>query len=481
MMFVQANSDPQPPLMNVDKPLPVVPTAENQPSAMNRTRLPLTPRSTNVRTERESPKSSVLKGTTRQQKRLSKSRISRPLLQVSSSSSAVASRTGSRSEESSPNNVQPLTNALAGRTAIDDLGQRLEGLMAQKGSTGAAAQPSAPDSSKFDRARTALQRSRDVFARVKVVLHDRLHYRGQPRATTTASHTLLERRQETALNRVIEQPNHLETSIPDSEGISVVRLPLSSAAGPFFIPRKPVPVKKQDAPTVLEGNLSTGRRPHDRADTKTIQDLLSSSLGPVRPCLSFDGPWNSPESPRDHTRPCHGDVKEHSENSLSTMSGFSADISASSSYPGMDLRSSTPPGYSTPRIQCESRVDRNGTRKLVKVRSDTPSFLGTFDFESQNVACKDDPQIEHRSHGHGDGQSSVGLKRKSSHPQPSPSNFSMLRKKLKKEPSSQEIREENMVPSGLEMMGPGISHKETSGVMRGLWARAGWYKDLDQQ
>ena len=408
---------------DTNKPLPHLPSGQREDGSTLRRR----PAQREVGTDTTNGSPSKLKS--RHRAKLSKTQISRPLLQESTTSSGTDANISRPSNDTVPLQTHAGFPSRPSTDPVADLGRKIEMLLAQQDASNKAAAALKKGVTKHSGARGTLQRGKNVLTRFKDTLNDHLGHHSSARAT--------------AAGAIFGEGDAMQ-GVTLTEPCGVIPDPVERArpfpvtpAGPFLIRRKPVPISK-DSPCPSEGGENRESSPtfthgadhHEPSrndpdtDVTSVDAEFESTFGWVKSLASSGGP--PPKRPTDFP------------NSPSTGSGFDADVSGNGSRPTLGLISPSAVDHGTPRIRFEPRLQADGSKTLTRIRPDATSLLGNFDFESRHNT----PEQSLVAPAVSDGASSIGLKRKNSTKQASPDGSGKAHKRFKKRNSSTDVTRE---------------------------------------
>lgn len=415
----------QPSAMDLNKPLPQVPEPGRSGQRVHWERTPPSTRSGQPELGSDSSPSVRAKRSGLPRKKINKNTISRPLLQVSSSSSGIDSVAGYTSEEHSPMNGRQPRHPLSSRAAVEDLGRKLEGLMGQRDSSPAASGKDASGSASSDGKCTPRRRSKAVLGRVRLALRDcplySLQNRGGPVASVEPANGSV-----MAMDAAPRMP---------AEAMVLADMASRKPRGPFLIPRKPVGPREDTPPqTSQDGDdaLQHGNR-HDpsmpAAHARYIPQLrLHTADSAVYPDSVLGG-------------------DEETSELMTAQAGSSADAAAMREYPGIALGYPVQAGEvsrpsrvhalssdervhsAAPISSSKLQVSGRHASSLLRMSADTGTMFGSYDAETRSIIYRNLQQPVTDAPADG----VFELKRKNSQQQRSASECPVLRKKFKDE------------------------------------------------
>lgn len=368
---------------DLNKPLPPVPRFPRSRPQIGGIRLALTAKSTNSKIRKDNGIIDSSQWKDQQYHKLVTTPLSKPVLQISAPVSHMTSNPMSNSETMSTPRMQDSPAPRYTRDTVAELGRKLEALMAKQASSNQTSPEGGVETTDTKGRRITFRRGRKAIDRFKYVLNDRLGGGMKQRGTTKAlGFPMRNESWEFVGDAEAEKDGYGEKTKKEAEhrpteGRSISDSTLKSAGITYMIPRKPVP-GGNDERRAKEERDNTNISEDPFADDMEMQDSHQLGFSPLNLDLSLDYRTSHSSAGLPVPQPAYANI---GENSPGTSSGFSADVSGVGSQSGLDLSSSSPVGYSTPRIRLEPRVDANGIRRLTSVRSKTASPLGSFDFE----------------------------------------------------------------------------------------------------
>lgn len=422
---------------DLNKPLPPVPRFPRYRPQIGGIRLALTTKSANSKSKKDNGIIESSPWKHHPYHKLSSPPGVKPVLQISAPTSHTTANSRSNNETIPALKMHDSPASSNTSDAVAELGRKLEELMAKQAPSNQTSPASGVEKTNNKGRRTNFRSGRKAIDRFKYVLSDRLGGGSgvKQRGTTKASGLRLRNESwEFVADDEAEKGWRKAKKRSENrpiEGRSLSDSTVQSMVIKHMIPRKPVP-GKHDGKGSEEGGGSTSLPEDPFADDMEMQGLPQLEFSPLNLDLTLD--YRASHSDAGLLKPelQNANVSEHSPG---TSSGFSADVSGLDSQSGLDLSSSSPAGYSTPRIKLESKVEANGMRRLASVPSRTTSLLGSFDFELGAVSSKESEPRNVRSDGEA---TTTGLKRKSSSRLSGVGIFTPPHKKQKKQSLTQE-------------------------------------------
>ncbi|KAI9876479.1 MAG: hypothetical protein M1830_006435 [Pleopsidium flavum] len=237
-----------------------------------------------------------------------------------------------------------------------------------------------------DRRARRLQRGKDVFVKAGRVIADRFSNSAEKSARRGLNGSnLLPASNDRTPHRELEADDEATRKRMNrriAEGTNLSNPKIRSLTGDGNVPRKPLPVyesmKKLGLTDASEEGTCSGDYYHAKdGSIRHGFSGLNIDFGKrkARP-VSMQEPLIFPNDTRELT----GDVSPYDTEHTSR---FSEAISGLAQHPDVDFFSSSPDGYSTPRIRLEPTYGANGKRMLTTVQSGTPSLLD-FSFEDND-------------------------------------------------------------------------------------------------
>ena len=365
------------------------------------------------------PKTTNLKVPAKKSRKLSKVNISQPAehSQISAPIDLQVLSSASEMQSSYASHQTPTSNRTAATSDAADMSRKLSALMQQtglddNGATSTFRTANVASESTQGRKPSPLQKGKEAIARAKKAISDHLSSSGEKkqrerRAGSSAlssssdelaapGHTMDAEISRRRLNRRI------------AEGENLGKSKIGFLTGDGNIPRNALPV--------YESMKSPGHRsesPNDPfSDDRLSQEaLLAPNFskfdfnfdGPKGKRASAQEPLSSPQQMKSSPRTMNSLLQPVSR-PVSRFSGF---ISGLAQHSDTEFFSSSPVGFSTPRIRLEPHFDASGRKRLSAVAVKSPSVLD-FSFEEPS-----DDEIIHIQQAEQKGFSpSLSLKRK---------------------------------------------------------------------
>ena len=397
------------------KPLPPTPSREKTADSVRdkQAKAVLAPKTTNLK---------VLKKGRKQDSKLETSdtllpRVSRNGIRPTSSSTGEAHR-----------NTEHLTNPqiTSPQTSIADaiaLSEKISDLMQQDATKDSKKRPKRKESVKTvlttDSKPSPLERSRTAFVKATRAITGRLSSSiERPKISKRKGDTLLDSSDDLPHPQTGFLPpisrGRLDRRIAEGENLSNPKVQVLLGGG--HIPRKPLPVYES-----MKSLISQSSPMEDPFSDSMVTERATTPQTPVELDIGLDIDFSRHKNKRvnrDEGFPFRGINHTTSafnfEPSLSAAEAptrFSSMTSGLAQHPDVELFSSSPVGFSTPRIRLEPRPDADGKKRLTGVLVRAPSILD-FSFEDDHTD-DDEPATPGGGSQVTDHEHSLSVKRKS--------------------------------------------------------------------
>ena len=298
----------------------------------------------------------------------------RPDLGVLDLRPAAGGRKALKQQERPTVKDQELQSPASSSNAVAELARKLEVLTANHDPSVAS-----PQTDKEDR-RGHSRRGNRVLGRIKDVFSGAKH-RG---SNKNRDPPLMGEAWEAMADDEAEMDEEMARAKP-KHGLLMGTGAREVQSNTYLIPRKPLPISKRDSSEEQTCDANPLDDPFaDEPNVKAMdrQRLDQFGFSPLDLDLRLECPTAQKPDKPSRTKEALTTMFKTVNTSRSTSSGCSADVSHVDLDSGLDLSSSSPLGYSTPRIRLEPRIEADGVRRLASVRSNTTSLLGSFDFET---------------------------------------------------------------------------------------------------
>lgn len=284
-------------------------------------------------------------------------------------------------------------NAFDTTTGAADLSNKISNLMTAANSDALETPPQHKDDTKWkvDGKPRRLQRGKDVFAKAGRAIADRFSSSEEKSARRGLyDSNLLNASNDSMLDRepdLDDDANRKRLNRRIAEGTNLSNPKIQSLTGDGNVPRKPLPVyesmkKLGLTDASMEDPFANDHHTRDGGPRHRFSGLhVDFSKRKTRP-TSMQEPLIFQDEPKQLT----ADV---SSINAEQTSRFSETISGLAQHPDVEFFSSSPIGYSTPRIRLEPAYAANGKKRLTTVQSSTTSLLD-FSFEDNNDECSAD-------------------------------------------------------------------------------------------
>lgn len=426
-----------------NKPLPHLPSKQKARILPGRARLALAAVSTNLRAKRDVIGSADSPLSPRKGPGVYVLQASPLIVRDPSPSSPAGFKPHPHSPRLDDGYIQPVTS---GRAAAM-LGKRIEALAVQHDRSLQQSRHKTMPGSIMDGSQSRFYKGKEAFGRVKEIINRRFNSNAEqhPDANKYGS-------------PLMRTDSEDSSSFEDSECQSANQRGLEPGAlrsqTPLehLIPRKPVgsrdgerSKKGRERFSFLKDPFSNLCDVESSAQPDACQERSSSS------CLnlSLDSSKVRRNDKHPRGRQLHRSPIERDGYTYTNLLGSSADTIPRQCAPAIDLLSSSPDEYSTPRLRLEPRVEPDGRTRLMSVRSDRIANLGAFSFEKdherENIWVPSDMDSQLGK------EPPSSLKRKSSGRRDGSTSPTPAHKKLKQQVSTQE---ENLAASMAELQMP---------------------------
>lgn len=350
------------------------------------------------------PKTTNLKVPAKKSRKLSKVNICQPAKhsQISAPTDLQAVSSPSEIRSSHASHQTPTSNRIFTTSDSANMSRKLSVLMQQTGLDDNSAMSTfktdnVASGSTQERKPSPLQKGKEAIARAKRVFSDHLGSSGEKKQKERKSGS-------SALSSSSDElaaPGHtMDAEISRrrldrriAEGENLGKLKIGFLTGDGNIPRKALPV--------YESMKSTRHRSESPDDP--FSDDMRSQEGLLAPNFSkfdfdFDGckgkrasvkePLSSPQQMK--TSP--GTIKSTLQPVSRPLSRFSGFISGLAQHSDTEFFSSSPVGFSTPRIRLEPHFDASGRKRLSTVLAKSPSVL---DYSLEEPSDNEIAHIQH--------------------------------------------------------------------------------------